>query len=71
METKTRHEVGDQAGGGCWPCPVRGNDLLAEVGNPCVGGRDGMIEASEAIGQVKVELLAHQNGHVAELDSNR
>lgn len=33
METKTRHEVGDQAGGGCWPCPVRGNDLLAEVGN--------------------------------------
>lgn len=30
-----------------------------------------MIEASEAIGQVKFELLAHQNGHVAELDSNR
>lgn len=28
-----------------------------------------MIEASEAIGQVKLELLAHQNGHVAELDS--
>lgn len=27
-----------------------------------------MMEASEAIGQVKFELLAHQNGHVAELD---
>ena len=60
--------VGDQAGGGCWPCPVRENDLLAEVGNHVWEGGTGG-EASEAIGQVKLELLAHQNGHAAELDS--
>lgn len=31
-------------------------DVMAEVGKPCAGGRDGTGEASEAMGQVELEL---------------